>query len=181
MLQKASRLSLAQFDQPATHDLIERAEGDHGFRVAAVWNRLLWAVQMLLRTGSAAVIIAAAAPTLALLACAAAIPMAWANLRQGQRLFALKRSQAPQRRMTQYLAGLMSDRHAATELRAYQLLPFFLERWRTLFHRQRDEQMQTHWRSAREGLLAELAGASLYAIHSSQNSLRVVNEAQRAD
>lgn len=164
VLTKAASLSLAQFDQSETHDLIERASQDHGARTAAVWNRLLWALQLALRALSAAALIAVVSPVLAGLAFAGAMPLAWANMRYGQRFFQLGRSQTEARRLTQYVTGLLCDRQAATEVRAFQLLPFFLERWRRLFDRQKDEQLQAHWTGAREGLLAELISAGIYAL-----------------
>lgn len=164
VLSKASRLSLAQFDQSATHDLVERASQEHGARTASVWNRLLWTLQLSLRTLSATALIAVVLPGLAALAFAGALPVAWVNMRFGQRFFHLNRTQTETRRMTKYVTGLLCDRQAATELRAFQLLPFFLERWRRLFGRQADEQLQAHWTGAREGLLAELISAIIYAL-----------------
>lgn len=164
LLRKAAGLSLIQFDDPALHDLIERAGGEeHGRRAATVWNRLLWVLAQGVRAISAAAILGAISPTLAAGTCLVALPLAWAGSRQGRRLFRLSREQTQERRLADYLSRLLSDRLAAVELRAYQLSDFFLGRWRAILDRHREREVSQFWQGAREGSLADLGALVMLA------------------
>lgn len=164
LLRKAAVLSLLQMDDPAVHDLLERAgREEHGRRAAMVWNRLLWLLAQGVRAVSAALILAAVSPVLAAGTCLIALPLAWAGSRQGRRLFHLSREQTQERRLADYMARLLSDRQAATELRAYQLSDFFLGRWREILERHRRQEVAQFWQGAREGSLADLGALALLA------------------
>jgi len=163
VLTKASSLSLAHFDDPATHDLIERATQGNMVRV----YRLVWIsadiATCVLGFTSALVILATTSSLVALVGMLVAVPIAWAGLRQGSRLHELTQNQSPGRRFTQYLGGVLSKRETATELRAYQLIPYFLTRWRESFAKRRSDHLDVRWFGVWEGWLADLAAAALFA------------------
>ncbi|HYF94580.1 MAG TPA: ABC transporter ATP-binding protein [Symbiobacteriaceae bacterium] len=163
LLQKASSLTLTQFEQPQTHDLIERTTQGERSRVF----RMVWvAVQVVAMAAgavSALALLAAASPLLAVAALGMAVPIAWAGVRQGARWHELTLRQSPGRRFTQYLGGLLSRRETATELRAYQLTGYFLERWRRSFVRRRADHLDVRWLNVKEGWLAVVCAALLFA------------------
>ncbi|MDF2629620.1 MAG: transporter ATP-binding protein [Symbiobacteriaceae bacterium] len=163
LMQKASTLSLAQFEQPEIHDLIERTtQGDRGrvFRMVYVSIQSVAIAAGLL---SALALLITASPWLAVAALAMAVPVSWVGVRQGARWFDLVRRQSPGRRFTQYLGGLLSRREAATELRAYQLVGYFLEKWRRSFARRRADHLDVRWANVKEGWLAAVCAAMLFA------------------
>jgi ATP-binding cassette, subfamily B, bacterial len=163
-LERTTRLTMDQFDEPAIHDLIERATKNTTMRVA----RLFWLVMEIATTTagalSALLLVAAASPLVALVAILVGLPVSWVGVRQGARLHELTQRQSPGRRFTQYLGGLLSSREAATELRAYQLVPYFLARWRQSFAQRRADHLDVRWAGTKEGWLASLAAGALYAV-----------------
>jgi ATP-binding cassette subfamily B protein len=163
-LERTTSLTMDQFDEPAIHDLIERATKNTTMRVV----RLFWLAMEIGTTAlgalSALLLVAAASPLVALVAILVGLPVSWVGVRQGARLHELTQRQSPGRRFTQYLGGLLSSREAATELRAYQLVPYFLARWRQSFAQRRADHLDVRWAGTKEGWLASLAAGVLYAI-----------------
>jgi ATP-binding cassette, subfamily B, bacterial len=164
ILKKASTLSLAQFEQPEIHDLIERITKNGRGRVFESVYLSIQSVSLATGLLSALALLTAASPWLAVAALAMAVPVTWAGVRQGARWFELVMRQSPGRRFTQYLGGLLSRREAATELRAYQLTGYFLEKWRRSFAKRRADHLDVRWANAKEGWLAALCAAALFAL-----------------
>jgi ABC-type multidrug transport system fused ATPase/permease subunit len=163
VLQKASGLSLAQFDDTATYDVLERAGSGHANRLAMVSVQSMLLLKFALQLISAVTVVALASPWAALVACLVAVPIGWAGTRQGKRLLALFQQQTHETRLVQYLSDLLTDRPAATELRAYQLLPVFLRRWGQAVQRLQGRQMDVRVRGMREGFTADLGATALFA------------------
>jgi ATP-binding cassette, subfamily B, bacterial len=163
VLEKAASLSLVQFDRSETYDLIHRATNNvPGPAMAMAVTNLYQMAGMVIRVGSAIAFVGSVSPWVAAGACLAALPIGWAGTRQGNRLFTMHRQQTKESRMATYLTSLMTERAPATELRAYQLLRFFIGRWQQVFRRQTEQQQVVLQQGMREGWLADLAAAALY-------------------
>jgi ATP-binding cassette subfamily B protein len=163
VLQKAASLSLAQFDRPDTYDLIHRATNNvPGPAMSMAVTNLYQMANMAIRVGSAIAFVGSISPWVAAGACLAALPIGWAGTRQGNRMYTMFRQQTTESRMASYLTGLMTERAPATELRAYQLLRFFIGRWQAVFRKQTAQHLETQKQGVREGWLADLAAATLY-------------------
>ncbi|HYF75937.1 MAG TPA: ABC transporter ATP-binding protein [Symbiobacteriaceae bacterium] len=163
IINKASTLSLAQFEQPETHDLIERMLQNGRGRVFQSVYLTIQSISLAAGLLSALALLMAASPWLAVAALAMAVPVSWVGVRQGARWYELVMRQSPGRRFTQYLGGLLSRREAATELRAYQLVGYFLAKWRHSFIRRRADHLDVRWANVKEGWLAAAAAALLFA------------------
>lgn len=163
LMNHAASLSLTQFEQPETHDLIERTTQGDRSRVSRMVYVSVQSVAWGAGALSALALLSASSPWLAVAALAMAVPIAWAGVRAGGRWHELTRRQSPGRRFTQYLGGLLSRREAATELRAYQLTGYFLQRWRLSFVRRRADHLDVRWANTREGWLAVLCASAVFA------------------
>jgi ATP-binding cassette subfamily B protein len=162
VLTKAASLTLEQMENPAIHDLIEQSAKGNGTRASRVCWISMRIVASALAIGSTIAILVSTSWLLALLAFLAALPIVWAGLRQGKRMHGLTQRQSPGRRFTQYLGNLLSRREAATELRAYQLLPYFLERWSISFIKRREDHLVVRWKGVLEGWAADLISTVLF-------------------
>jgi ATP-binding cassette subfamily B protein len=162
VLTKTASLTLEQMENPKIHDLIEQSAKGNGTRASRVCWISMRIVATALGIGSTIAILVASSWLLALLAFMAALPIVWAGLRQGKRLHGLTQRQSPSRRFTQYLGNLLSRREAATELRAYQLLPYFLERWSVSFIKRREDHLIVRWKGVLEGWIADLISTVLF-------------------
>jgi ATP-binding cassette subfamily B protein len=163
-LRHAARLPLSRFDDPGVYDLLERNLKDTSMRIC----QLLWFAMDMVSTASgvisAVVLLAAVSLWVALAALLMAIPMAYAGVRAGARDFQINKVQSPGRRFTRYLGDLLSKRETATELRAYHLTPYFLERWRSSYAQRRADHLEDRAVTAKEGALAAVAAAAMFAI-----------------
>ncbi|HZG74589.1 MAG TPA: ABC transporter ATP-binding protein [Paenibacillus sp.] len=162
VLKKATSLSLQQMESPATHDLIEQSVRDTGNRVGRVYMLTVQTIAAAAAIVSTFAILASTSPVLALLVLLAAVPIQWSGIRQGKRLHHLTKRQSPSRRLTQYLGNLLSRREAATELRAYQLVPYFLHRWKVSFVQRRADHLDVRWKGVVEGWVADVVSTAFF-------------------
>jgi len=162
VLRKAASLSLQQMESPATHDLIEQSARDTGHRVGRVYMLAAQCAAAAAGIVSTFAILASSSPTLALLVLLASVPIQWAGIRQGKRLHQLTKRQSPSRRFTMYIGNLLSKRESATELRAYQIIPYFLRRWSVAFVQRRADHLDVRWRGVLEGWAADVVSTAFF-------------------
>lgn len=128
MLAQASRLDLAQIEDPAVLDLMQRAGSEAGTRPARIVAdvaSLVLACVMLLAMGT---VLAWLDPLLTAVVALAAVPAVVLRVRHGRRVHTWQRSTAPQQRELAYVSGLVASRSAAKELRAGGWASRFLDR-----------------------------------------------------
>ncbi len=161
VVERTLTLSLAEYDDPNTHDLIQRASDGNVARIFRLSFISINVIALALGAASALALLGAVSPIIAVIAMAVALPITWAGVRQGARWYDLNKRQSPGRRFTAYLGNMLSSREAATELRAYQLVDFFLAKWRHSFQQRREDHLVVRWAGVREGWMAKIVGALL--------------------
>ncbi|HWI61803.1 MAG TPA: ABC transporter ATP-binding protein [Symbiobacteriaceae bacterium] len=164
VLRRAATLTAEQFDDPATHDLIDRVAGGSGRCLYELMSDTLWFLAVLAGCLSTVAVLLTTSPWAALAGCLAAVPVSWAGARNGTRLHKLERHQTPARRFTEYLARLLATREPAAEMRAYALEEHFLGRWRQAFARRRAEYLTQRWQGVWEGWVAGAGMALLFGL-----------------
>ncbi|HLN64828.1 MAG TPA: ABC transporter transmembrane domain-containing protein, partial [Symbiobacteriaceae bacterium] len=133
VLHKASALTLAQFDQSTTYDLLQRASKATGQNAYGVFEALPQGAANAVSLGSALAILLTGSPWLGLIGLAAIIPLAFVQTNNTGRSYRRNRELSGHWRYTDYLVGLLTEREPATELRAYQLPGFFVGRWKETY------------------------------------------------
>jgi ATP-binding cassette, subfamily B, bacterial len=159
VLQKASSLSLAQFDESATYDLMQRAANAIGPTTRRVFERLPQMAGQVFGIFTALAMLLGASPWLGLISVAVVGPLAFVQTRNANRSFELSKQLTPELRYTEYLTGLVTERGPATELRAYQLPGFFIGRWGEVYGRIVRQMRQAdalNWRDNQLALLCQL-------------------------
>lgn len=169
VLHKASSLSLAQFDQSSTYDVMQRAANAIGPKSRSVFERLPQMVGQAFGILSALAILLGASPWLGLIGVAIVGPLAFVQTRNGNRTWELWRQSMPEWRYLEYLTSLVTERGPATELRAYQLPGFFIRRWSEVHAQVRRQFRQAdglNWRDNQLAVLCQLAatGATLLIV-----------------
>lgn len=164
VLERAASLSLEQYDDPAVHDLLDRVTRSNGLSVYELLGDTLFTLAWVAGAFSSLAVLLHVSPWAALAGCLAAVPAAWAGVRQGTRLHQLERSQSPSRRFADYLGRLLATREPAAELRAYGLATHFLARWQVTFRRRCAEQLAVRWQGVWEGWLVSATAALLYGL-----------------
>ncbi len=163
ILDKAASLPAAAFEDPNTHNLIERANRNSK-TVHELMGDIFFTAAIFVQAFSTLLLLATTSLSIAGLALVAAIPIAWTGTRQGKRMHGLEKEHSPSRRLTDYLGRLLSGRESATELRGFQLRQFFLERWRQAFTLRKAEFLRGRFLGTREGWLACLAANTLFGL-----------------
>lgn len=128
LLAQAARLDLAQLEDPAVLDLMQRAGSEAGTRPARIVSdvaSLVLACVMLLAMGT---VLAWLDPVLTAVVALAAVPAVVMRVRHGRRVHEWQRTTAPQQRELAYVAGLVASRGAAKDLRAGGWARRFLDR-----------------------------------------------------
>lgn len=132
VLDVACAVELEAFDDPAFHDRVARAQSATQRCDQAVWGlaALLQAV-----TGAAGSVLALLAlqPLLVPLALLAIVPIALSAARRGSLFWRFAYGMTPRDRERGYLAGLLTARDAAKEVRAFNLAGFLRGRHDRLY------------------------------------------------
>ena len=163
VLRVAGTVPLSDFDHPQVLDRLKRVETGSLVRPA----QLAVGLGILLSgvVGGAAVTVAVLAvqPWLAAVALAAAAPLWWAARRDGAQTYQTVRGLSRLERRRIYLAGLLTRRERAAEIRALHLTPLLLNRHQQLSAERYREVSATAWSKARRQLAARAAGGLLLA------------------
>jgi ATP-binding cassette subfamily B protein len=128
----ASRLDLAFFEDSASYDLLNQANGQATTRPTAMIGGTFGLVQAAITFASMIGLLAALNPLLAALAVAAPIPAFVVDLRYGGRGFDLSMWTSPARRRMDYLSQLVTRDIYVKEVQLFGLAPHFVERFRLL-------------------------------------------------
>ena len=161
VLQVAGTIDLAEFDRPDVLDRLKRVEVAAMIRPAQLAGGL--GILLSGSVGALALTVAVLAlqPWLALAAVLAAVPLWWAAQRDGASAYESIRGLSRLERRRMYLAGLMTNRERAAEVRALELTPVLLERYRLLSRQRCTEVTRTAVERARRQLAARAVGGGL--------------------
>jgi ATP-binding cassette subfamily B protein len=133
IIAKASGLSLRQFDQSETFDLLERASKDLGPLIDRLFSNLPQILTSAVAILASLTLLMGASPWLGLIGLLTIPPLTLVHTRRARRNYERNRALAPQWRYVSYLNNLLTERSSGTELRAYQLPNFFVQRWHGVY------------------------------------------------
>lgn len=138
ILRVAGSVELEMFDMPSFYDRLRRAQGP------GMHTPLQVSLHLPILTGSALIVVgiggvlATIQPILLPLILAAAVPVWLATSRSTEEMYSFSFGQAPYDRFRQHLAGVLTLKEYAPEVRAFALSDFLLKRWGRLY----DERLQ---------------------------------------
>jgi ATP-binding cassette, subfamily B, bacterial len=132
VLNHASRLDLAFFEDSKSYDLLRQAQQEAATRPVSMLANAIGLLQTSVTFLSMIGLLVGLSPVLGLVALLAPVPAFLADARYGRRAFRLTRWASPIRRRMQYLSGLVTADTAAKEIRLFGLGPFLVDRFRLL-------------------------------------------------
>jgi len=131
LMEHASTLDLAQFEDPATYDHLERARRSTVRRIGLL-SMLLKTLQDLITLATLVVALVFYVPWLLLLLAVAVIPAFLGETRFASLEYSLLYQWTPQRRMLDYLRYVGASDETAKETKLFGLSPFLVERYADL-------------------------------------------------
>ena len=157
VMNHASRLDLAFFEDATSYDLIRQAQEDAAMRPVTMIESFYGLLQGLITFASLVTLLIALNPWVALAALVAPVPGFIADSRFGKKGFLVTMWSSPIRRRMQYLSKLVTTDSYAKEVKLFGLGSYFSGRFRVLaqvFYRRLRRQITT--RSAAATLLGML-------------------------
>jgi ATP-binding cassette, subfamily B, bacterial len=165
LMTHAATLDLAQFEDSAVQDRLERARRQVTWRANLV-AQVLGRAQDLVTVGSLAVGVVAFAPSLVLLLVAALVPAFLNELHFNRRGYRIAFSRTPERREADYLRYLGAGVESAKEIKLFGLSEHLTDRFRALSERMVAENAAlAARRGAWGGLFAALGTCAYYAAY----------------
>jgi ATP-binding cassette, subfamily B, bacterial len=132
VMEHAARLDLPFFEDPASYDLLRRAQSDSANRPVMMISTAFGLVQTAITFVSMVALLLAVSPLLALLALLSPIPAFISDTRYGWRGFNIARWSSRLLRRMNYLVSLVTTDTYAKEVKLFDLGGFFVERYRLL-------------------------------------------------
>jgi ATP-binding cassette, subfamily B, bacterial len=140
IMDHASKLDLAFFEDSTSYDLLRRAQQGASSRPLFMVSGVFGLIQTLIAFGSMIFLLVALSPLLALVALVAPIPGFIADTRYGWRGYSFARWASPIRRRMDYLTTLVTTDSYAKEVKLFGLGPYFIDRFRQLSQVYQDRQ-----------------------------------------
>jgi ATP-binding cassette subfamily B protein len=166
LMEHAATLDLAQFEDPAFYDRLERARGQVGQGGMSLFGQFLGMGQNVLALGSLVAGLAVFDARLLLLLVAAIIPSFLGEMRFAGWAYALFVRRTAERRQLDYLRLVAASDRTAKEVQLFGLAPWLVRRFRTLAERlyQEDRALAAK-RSGIGAALGALGTACYYAAY----------------
>ena len=140
VMDHASRLDLAFFEDSASYDLLRRAQQGASTRPLFMVSGVFGLIQTAIAFASMIVLLIGLSPLLAVVALIAPIPAFIADTRYGWRGYSFARWASPIRRRMDYLTTLVTTDTYAKEVKLFGLGPYFIDRFRQLSRVYQDRQ-----------------------------------------
>jgi ATP-binding cassette subfamily B protein len=134
VMEKAATLDLAFYEDPASYDLLRRAQNDSISRPVLMIATVFGLVQTLLTFATMIALLIVVSPLLALLALVSPIPAFIADTRYGWRGYNIARWGSRLMRRMNYLVSLVTTDSFAKEVKLFGLGGYFIERYRLIAH-----------------------------------------------
>jgi ATP-binding cassette subfamily B protein len=132
VMEKAASLDLAFYEDPASYDLLRRAQTDSINRPVMMISTAFGLVQTMLTFITMIALLVAVSPLLALLALVSPIPAFIADTRYGWRGYAIARWGSRLLRRMNYMVTLVTTDSYAKEVKLFGLGTYFIERYRLI-------------------------------------------------
>ncbi|MHB8613087.1 MAG: ABC transporter ATP-binding protein [Candidatus Dormibacteraceae bacterium] len=134
VMEKAATLDLQFYEDPASYDLLRRAQNDSINRPVLMIATVFGLVQTLLTFATMIALLIVVSPLLALLALVSPIPAFIADTRYGWRGYHIARWGSRLLRRMNYLVSLVTTDSFAKEVKLFGLGGYFIERYRMIAH-----------------------------------------------
>ncbi|MDR5907444.1 ABC transporter ATP-binding protein [Franzmannia qiaohouensis] len=135
ILEKAGKLSLAQFEDSELYDKLTRARREASTRPLALVNKTFGLLQNAISLASFGVLLVQFSPWALLLLVAGALPVFISEAKFSGDAFRLFRWRSPQTRMQIYLETVLAREDTIKEVKLFGLEGLFLQRYRDIFTR----------------------------------------------
>src|SRR5438094_3723281 len=132
VMEKAASLDLPFYEDPASYDLLRRAQNDSINRPVLMIATAFGLLQTVLTFGTMIVLLIGVSPLLALAALVSPIPAFIADTRYGWRGYAIARWGSRLLRRMTYMVNLVTTDSFAKEVKLFGLGQYFIERYRLL-------------------------------------------------
>src|SRR6202023_1016243 len=132
VMEKAASLDLQFYEDPASYDLLRRAQTDSINRPVMMISTAFGLVQPLLTFATMIALLVAVSPLLALIALLSPIPAFIADTRYGWRGYNIARWGSRLMRRMNYLVSLVTTDSFAKEVKLFGLGGYFIERYRLI-------------------------------------------------
>jgi ATP-binding cassette, subfamily B, bacterial len=132
VMEKAASLDLSFYEDPASYDLLRRAQTDSINRPVMMISTAFGLVQTLLTFVTMVALLIGVSPLLALLALVSPIPAFIADTRYGWRGYNIARWGSRLLRRMNYLVSLVTTDSYAKEVKLFGLGGYFIERYRLI-------------------------------------------------
>jgi ATP-binding cassette subfamily B protein len=166
VMDHASGLELAFFEDSASYDLLRQAQQEAATRPVSMISNAFGFFQTSVTFVSMIGLLVGLSPILGVVALLAPVPAFLADARFGRRAFRLTQWASPIRRRMQYLSQLVTSDTAAKEVKLFGLGTFLVDRFRMLgmlvYQRQRAMVTRRYLIYTGWGLLTTLAGSLTY-------------------
>src|SRR4051794_22151670 len=140
IMDHASKLDLAFFEDSTSYDLLRRAQQGASSRPLFMVSGVFGLIQTIIAFASMIALLVALAPLLALVALVAPVPGFIADTRYGWRGYSFARWASPLRRRMDYLTTLVTTDSYAKEVKLFGLGPYFIDRFGQLSRVYQDRQ-----------------------------------------
>jgi ATP-binding cassette subfamily B protein len=140
IMDHASKLDLAFFEDSTSYDLLRRAQQGSTSRPLFMVSGVFGLIQTAIAFVSMVALLIALSPLLALVALIAPVPAFIADTRYGWRGYSFARWASPLRRRMDYLTTLVTTDTYAKEVKLFGLGPYFIDRFRRLSRTYQDRQ-----------------------------------------
>lgn len=161
LIEQASQLDLATYEDPAFHDRLERARVQATDRLVMI-EAIARLVQQAITLASLCVGILVISPWILLNIVVWLVPTAIGEARLGGQVYALNFRHTPKRRELDYLRQLGASRESAKELKIFGLSPFLMRRYEQLSGEILDEVVALRRRSLGSMTLLSIIGSLGY-------------------
>ena len=175
LIEAATHIDFAVFDQPQTYDLIQRARQALGHRLVNVLRFLTEIGQLCVTLVGYGVLLWIADPLLVLVVVLPAIPSAWLKIKTAKSGYIHDYDATPVRRMMAYMLGLLLGPSSGQEVRLYDLFSPLFGRWRTNHQKWREESLAKVWLQAKGSIGTTLAEVLAYSVAIFILAARIVN------
>ena len=164
LIEAATHINFALFDQPQTYDLIQRARQALGHRLTNVLRFLTEIGQLLVTLVGYGVLLWIADPLLVLVVVLPALPSAWFKVRSAESGYIHDYDATPIRRMMAYTLSLLLGSSSGQEVRLYGLKDHLFGRWQTNHQKWRKESLAKAWLQARASIGTTIAEVLAYSV-----------------
>ena len=175
LIEAATHIDFAVFDQPQTYDLIQRARQALGHRLVNVLRFLTEIGQLCVTLVGYGVLLWIADPLLVLVVVLPALPSAWLKIKTAQSGYIHDYDATPVRRMMAYMLSLLLGASSGQEVRLYGLFDPLFGRWRTNHQKWREESLAKVWLQAKGSIGTTLVEVLAYSVAIFILAARIVN------